>query len=375
MSYYFPTNEGQFIIERKKYEECKQLPAYVTKNNTPMLYKAIFNDPVTSFINNDPFVYDLSVLPNDFTRYRDPGKIEPNKIYGQIYENNNGVKVLIQGEYDSVMSTLAVLKAYPPARIPQGVEYEYDLLDDSGITNTIRYDSSVPKVAYTVAKDNIIILADKKKYSGSGVLIIAIDDVDPISKSKAKIILVNSNESDMYEEFGGKIDKTVEVNSETLFNNARKETQEESMMLFDVTTKSMYSVDIESQVTGTYYKIFVYLIKIKNLSTLPQLYEANKVQVYNVNKDKAFKETNSLRLFNYSDFINKMNDLGSSANIISKSSFKNTYNDFVNVRSRTIKTMYQLINSSDKILDKLFGQTSVPIVQPVFNDNYNIFNL
>ncbi len=371
MSYAFPVNEGQFIIERK---DCdgKSLPAYVTQKNTPRLYEAIFNDPLTQYINNDPFVYDLSIQPNNLTYYRDPAKIEPSSIYGQIYQNNNGIKVLIQGEYDSVMSTLDVLKTYPPNKITQGVYF--NILDGLPINSSSNDRKNVPKVAYTTAvNDQIIILENGKKYSGSGVLIIAVDESKPINKSNAKIILVNGNTTNMYEDFGGKIDKSVPVNIDTLFNNAIKETQEESMMLFQIVSRSNTTIEIESQESGTYYKLHVYLIRVKDINKLPQLYESNKLQVYNSNKDKAYKETNALRLFNYDDFVAKIQELGSSANIISKSSFRTTDNDFVNVRSRVIKSLTLLVNSPDKPLDKLFNQSISTSL--VFSSQYNIIRV
>jgi len=278
--------------------------------------------------------YPYTGVPSFLKPYVDPaGYITGPQKYEYRYQNQNGIDVVVRGTYDHIMSIIDVLNTYPPrvrdtGRNNDGTQY-LDIFDlkSKGPSRP----KSVPSVGITTKGDFIYAKVDRKTFSGSGTLLIVLGKDKKIDN--AKIILFRGRkDSREYAELGGRLDKlkSGEIADENiLFNNAKRESLEESMRLFNISKQSDSYVDIESM--GTYYRVYIYAFVFEDHTLLQQYYNNNKNVVYREHSSSfsdVNRETDNLELFDYNAFIgtdsnNKRTDVGGN----------------VKVKDRTIKVL------------------------------------
>jgi len=134
-----------------------------------------------------------------------------------------------------------------------------------------------------------IYLENNNTYSGAGVIVVE----DYYKKDGTKIpciVLVQNNLSQLYSDFGG----TYETKHGSLQKTAHKELQEESIGLFDITSKYFtHYVDIPA---GK-HKYRVYSIKINGINR--KCYHYNRNKIYHLIRNKihvpsSWRETSDI---------------------------------------------------------------------------------
>lgn len=319
------------------------VPQIITQDLFPNIYAldvpdAIFDD-----------TYDMYHfgLPSVLTESIDAAFVTGPQKYEYKYTNANGIDVVVRGTYNDVMSTIDVLNTYHPIKKDctksQTGNREYFELYGPGSQPT-----NVPNVPIVGTVNNgkhIYLKMDGKTFSGSGSLIMVFETGKPTTDAK---ILLFRGKNNYFQDLGGRIDKplpNVVVDVNTLFNNAKKETEEESMKLFTLTKPSNIFVDIESTTDNTFYRVYLYLFSMDNIKLLTNMYKDNKIQIINNfphNFDESYKETDMLALFDYNMFINKLATYNSTVFNTSSGSFQTIDGSNVNVRGRTMKVIAKL---------------------------------
>jgi hypothetical protein len=347
------------------------LPRIITQDLYPNIYRVTSNGPlpiIDESLDTYPYPYAHNPMPSSLTYGIDPKYVLPPQKYEYRYVNKNGIDIVIRGAYDDVMSTVDVLNAYPPLkRDPTSVHNNlpqtyYDIVTGKPLNANGKYQPKVPSVGISDRGDHIFVSMDNNKsYSGSGALIMVVTNGKPLTESK--FVLFRDVNTHLYQELGGRIDKPsgANVDTEILFTNAKRESEEESMILFKLNTKSPIFVDIESQENNTYYRIFLYVITMNNPAQLSLMYEENKAQVltnYSANFNEAYRESDKLDLFDYQTFINKLKTYGTSGQNVSSGIFMTTSGTNVNVRGRTIKAIYKFLNDG-VLADVINKQTPI----------------
>lgn len=292
-----------------------------------------------------PFVYQLITpsvqesysysLPSTMLPSVDPAYVTGPQKYEYRYVNDNGIDVVIRGTYVDVMSTVDVLTMHQPIKKP------CDELQKDG-SNIIK--KLQPKIQKINKGDFSYLNINGKIYSGSGIMIMIVESGDP----NVKFVMFRDSKTKLYQETGGKIDKiprNAVINEDTLFDNAAKETLEESVKLFDVKTKSKYFVDVESTTDNTFYRVYLYLLEINDIKRLPALYAENRhvmLEKYPEGYTESFMETDKLDLIDYIKFMKQHDYYDMDAKNISKGIFQGLYGESINVRGRTINAISQL---------------------------------
>jgi len=346
------------------------LPSVITQDAYPLMFP---DASYQSLYLPDELTQAVGLTQGIDPRY----ELQPVKMHKFKYTNNNGIDVEIVGTYNNVMSTVDVLNTYPPTKRDCNDDERFNLLFGTSTGKT-----NVPKVGVQKKGDHLLVTIDNKVYSGSGCLIMVVGAGVPFSVNNAKFVLfrdVNTS-NPLYQDLGGRLDEPkppAPVDRTILFTNAKKEAEEESMKLFNLTKESADYVDIETEDTNTYYRIYLYLFVTNNPNGLSKSYDANKSTIltnyYPSNFGKAYRETSALDLFDYQTFINKLATSGYGQYNISSSVFQKIDGSNVNVKGRTIKAIAKF--NSDKIFDKLFARTVVQRVDPVNSGGYEVISL
>lgn len=345
------------------------IPQVITQDLFPTVYA--FEVPTMNVNDMYSEYYDTLNfgLPRTITQYVDPAvnvsTITGPQKYEHKYVNSNGVDVVIRGTYNDVMATVDVLNAYPPikkncsnsdANANTNKKQYFELYGPgSGPEPTTMLPKSVGVTSASTLNDvnHINIKMDGKIYSGSGSLIMVAEQGKPMTD--AKFILFRDTNG-FFQDLGGKIDKpssNTPINKDILFNNAKKETAEESMKLFNITCESTIYVDVESTIDNTFYRVYLYLFVMNNINQLASLYDANRMQIltnFPHNYNESYKETNMLDLFDYNTFMNKLPTYNPMLYNTSSGVFQTVSGQQVNVRGRTIKVIAKL-QSENKFLE------------------------
>lgn len=297
----------------------------ITSNLFPLIYALD-----TPTITYEPIIYDAYDSYNlPLTASIDPAYVTGDQKYEYRYTNSNGVDVVLRGTYNDVMSTVDVLNTYPPKKTDCADKKEYFDLYGAKSKPSV---STVPEIGSINKGKYINIVQDGKTFSGAGALIMVVEDSKPLIE--AKFALFRSTFNGEYQDLGGNIDKLspgTNPDKNTLFNTAKKETEEESMKLFNLSNQSPHFIDVESTTDGTWYRVFLYVFKIDNINKLSTLYVHNKSLIlsdYALAFSDAYKETDKLDLFDYRKFIDSLKN---------HSDFQTTTGMFVKVRGRTRK--------------------------------------
>lgn len=339
----FVTNTGVSIT----------VPQIITQDLFPNIYALDVPEPIfDDMYDLYPNIYQFG-LPNVITRGIDPAYITGPQKYEYKYTNANGVTVVLRGTYNDVMSSIDVLNTYPPIKkecTNDDKKRYYDLYGPGSYYNTSTNVPNVANVPIVGAVNNgkyIQIKMDGKTFSGSGSLILVVETGKPLSE--AKIVLFRDSSNNMYQDLGGRIDKPNKaIDKDTLFNNAKKETEEESMKLFSLDYASPIFVDIESGKDNTIYRVYLYIFNFTNINQLSTLYDENKDQIlitYSGNFDESYKETNKLELFDYKTFMTKLASYNPTTYSTSSGVFQTLSGNPVNVRGRTLKVIDKLRSS------------------------------
>ena len=271
------------------------------------------------FFYFDPIKYDDEINNNNL--FDDTSIIKP-KISDYKY-NKNGIEVDLRGEFNNIMAILNSLEKCPPS-----LENQYNLLSKNTINAEIR-------------GDNMIVTIDKKRFSGSGSIILVYKNTDTLDN--AKFILFRNTKTNAYEDLGGKLDNSKIIDS-ILFENANKETIEESQFLFLLNKESDIYIDIESTLNKTFYRVYVYAFQINDLNDLKRFYDNNKVNILeNGDKfDESYRETDEIKLFGCNVFKENLSKYKNIYDNISYGNFKTNDDDFEKVSSRCINVINEL---------------------------------
>lgn len=297
--------------------------------------------------------------------YIDPKYAMPPKLYEHRYKNDQGIDVVIRGSYNDVMSTISVLNAYPPQK-HTGI-MEFDLRSGDLIDGT----KPIPLIGVQEKGKHLLVKIDNKVYSGAGSLIVLIDKNKPMTLDNAKIVLFRDAKTLQYMDLGGRIDNprfssnakvSPSVDKDILFKTAKNEAAEESMDLFKINTETDDYLDVESQVDNVYYRIYLYVVLVDNMNQLSTMYDQNKLKVmeeyFNMYKrNQSYRETDDLKLFDLSSFINKLKTYGVENTNISNGVFYSTDGVNRNVRGRTMKVISKL--DADNMFNKIIDSKKV----------------
>jgi hypothetical protein len=338
------------------------------------LYPNVFFNSSSDNVDNDnplstyPFPYRNYPMPSELTLYTNPNNYYPQR-YEYRYTNNNGIDISIRGSYDDIMSTVNVLRTYPPEK---NVSDERQMFD---LTHTPQSSSSnVPEVGVKYDGKHALISMDQKVYSGSGIVIMVVEKGRELQE--AKFVLFRGVKDNLYQEPGGKIDKppgNTKIGKEILFENAKKETLEETINLFQVNSESKIFIDLESADTNTYYRVFGYLCVMgkDDISRLSSMYDNNIKQLSSLSGlfDESYRETNKVDLFDYQTFRDKLSNYNLGVSNISSGIFQKIDGTFGKVRGRTINVINKLI--LDKKINEIFvaKNTYTPIINNANQSN------
>jgi hypothetical protein len=284
------------------------LPAVIEYDLFP---EVVYGDMVPDIYAD--FGYPYTGVPSFLKPYVDPaGYISGPQKYEYRYQNQNGIDVVVRGTYDHIMSIIDVLNTYPPRIRDTGRDTGRDK-DETQYLDILDLKSkgpsrpkSVPSVGIITKGDFIHAKVGGITFSGSGTLLIVLGGDKNISN--AKIILFRSKKDPKeYAELGGRLDKLKSgenADENILFNNAKRESLEESMRLFNISKQSDSYVDIESM--GTYYRVYIYAFVSEDHTSLQKYYNYNKNVVYREHSPSfsdVNRETDDLQLFDYNAFI------------------------------------------------------------------------
>lgn len=358
------------------------VPQIITQDLFPFIYS--LNDQPLPFVDHDiyPDVYRTYGLPSSLTASIDPAYVTGPQKYEYRYSNQNGIDVVLRGTYDDVMSTVDTLNTYPPLKrkCPESNEREYFELYGPGSVS--KKAINVSTVGQINRGKHIYIKMDGKVFSGSGAVIMVVNQSRPLTE--AKFILFRASSGGRYAELGGMIDKLqpgTTANRDTLFINAKKEVNEESMELFVLTNPSQVFIDIESTTDDTFYRVYLYLFVINNVNQLPMLYDDNKSEILSNlygRHGQAYKETDKLALFDYQTFINKLATYNINAYAISSGVFQDTSGNLVSVRGRTMKAIAQFVDKgliTDVINNNKITTASIRNAAPAPGNIFHTINL
>jgi hypothetical protein len=339
----------------------KQLPRLISGNSTPFTYgvRDMYNPLLVDMSNVYESMGNPASLPLSLTQSIDPRYPTEPQQYVQTYEEN-GIRVEIKGSANDVNQIMRVIRANPPQKLQQSNAHEWiDLtvpIDNEPLVTINRPLITIDK--FMRNSNNLIVTMNNRKYSGSGIMLIVCDELDHDLK-KPMICLLRSNQFNEWEDMGGKIDKAVKVCPDMLIKNAQKETFEESMKLFNVTSESKYFTDLRSGDSDQHYRTYCYLIKLSNPNELVKYFEQNMKHIYEIfttNGDlgRSYREMNSLALFDLNQMVSDLDKLGAIADSVQGSMFMTTDNKMVRVRGRAIRAIKQLKRES------IFDQLLVP---------------
>lgn len=322
------------------------IPAIITEDLFPAIYAADVPDIYYDGSFGYP-EYTYVGVPSFLKPYVDPGYVTGPQKYEYRYQNQNGIDVVIRGPYEHIMPVVDVLNTYPPSvqSTSEPSNNKKKLFDIFDLSQNSAKPANVPAIGVINDDNHIKVIINNKKYSGSGTLFIVFDNKSPLSIENAKIVLFNNPKKGRYEELGGKIDRLDKgkvPDENILFNNAKKESLEESMLLFNIANKTDNFIDIESN--GEYYRVYVYLFRLDNLRVIERYYAENKQYVYNSPiKNDSYRETNDLKLFSYGDLI---------ATIESSNTFR-IFGDgsYVKINPRTLNVLKQLKDTINNMIN------------------------
>jgi hypothetical protein len=347
-------------------------PQIITSDLFPHIYALDTPDAIIDErFDLYPNVYTDYGLPSILTPSIDPAYITGPQKYEYKYKNENGVEVVIRGTYNDVMSSVDVLNTYPPLKKECDTpKKKYFPIYGPG-SNPTPAPTNVPAIG--TKKDGQYIHLDMggKIYSGSGSLILVVQNGDPLDA--AKIILFMDPKTKQYQETGGRIDlpaANTKIDADTLFKNAAKETSEESAMLFSLSNQSQNVADVSSTLDNTVYRVYVYLIKLNNINNLSAVYDKNKriIRGYPAYFDESYTETSDLKLFDLKTFVAKLQSrtFGGTSNapeyfqdtngtqrlvrlrtmnVIANINSNNLFNDII--RNNKVSSVTETITSSD----------------------------
>lgn len=338
----------------------------LTAHNFPILYTYTSpKDIIENFHSQNEDLYNFSGLSSLLTRSIVPTYInEVTQLYEQKYVNKNGISVSISGSYNDVRSVLDILNSYPPQKQIDCNDKKYISLDQ-----TIQ---SLNKSINVIKNGkHINVKIDNKIYTGSGSLIMIIDKKNP---SRPKFMLFKDPKTKQCQDLGGRIDdpNTI-IDGSILFNNAKKETIEESMNLIQLENSSEHYVDIQSTLDDTYYRCYLYFIQVDDINQIKSLFDHNKYQVldnYINNFNESYRELDNIVLFDYYNFIKKLDTYNVHKYGISTGVFQSIDGTSEYVRDRTLQTISKLM--FDNVFEKIINNRQIHNLSILSNNN--LFN-
>lgn len=242
-----------------------------------------------------------AVIPTQLAqvRFYDPrtGKevanIAPYDRVSSTY-NNNGVNVEITGTQENVNKAINALNSFSTneqqpvntTNVQELYSLDVDLSEMSQESNSVQQ----PMIQSTTQTSNWTYIVNPKNpskillknsamdkpFSGSGLILFE-RNYKKNGVIEPTVILVQTQRG-LFEDFGGEIDKNIQLSNETLKHNARKETLEESQNLF-----AILNTDLERTVNGS--KMYIDLYDINNNANYRCYYlSINGIENYDVSQ-------------------------------------------------------------------------------------------
>lgn len=273
---------------------------------------------------------------------KDYGTMKEKDVFKYDYRNSNNVGVTIMGSFEDVVSVKAVLEKYNPPKLD--VENAKKILNESytvkffNKTSSVSFDQNQIGVSYD--KNHAIIEKDGLLFSGSGSLII-------FDYERPLVALFRSVETKQYDDLGGKIDRNINFKqdiNDVLFENAKKETNEESAELILLENKSKY-VDINSDKSNSIYRSYIYKVKTETSTTELKIEFQKKLQnIYsNLDKTPDYKETDDLEFFDLQYLKDYVKDFDPN---ISHGVVQTITGRLVRIRGRVLRVIKSMIRNN-----------------------------
>jgi hypothetical protein len=290
-----------------------------------------------------------------------------NKTY-----NVNGVRVKIRGDEPSIRSIINVLNTYPP-RAPtrindEGNEEFIDLnllgCDEEG------KDVDAPAVGMEKlsATDPHIaaIMKNGDKFSGSGTLMLVTDSNTP-TLDTIYVPLYRDTTSGHYSSLGGRIDMPdgsadKELTLNILYNNARRETREESADLIHLSSDgrtddtSRQYVDIDAGTSPHKYRAYIYYLRLPIDNTrFKTIYNENAVNARNMNFGASYLETDDVVFLSLSNLIARTSEIANTSSIstLEYGNYLTNAGMPIKIRGRTVRVLHALLRAEGTTRAKL----------------------
>ena len=251
-----------------------------------------------------------------------------------------------------------------------------NLLDTSSTTTGWSISNNPSVLGRSILTNN----ADKSKiYSGSGIILLE------VINSKFYLTLVKTKRN-CYEDLGGDISKDLDIDDNTLKNNAVKEALEESQGLLYIKSDlgqieglNRY-VDIEDG-NGFLYRCYLIVVRYAagKVCDLPQSYIRNKSTLgeFNAfnNLGADWNETFELRRFDFKPIVHQIIALPNVSKITSDIFINNEKGQQTSykLRARTVIALYKLIGAQPHSnFSKLLTDPVHSSVEVICNSNNGI---
>lgn len=277
-----------------------------------------------------------------------------DKIYKYDYANRNGVNVSITGSFEDVVLTKAILEQTNPQKV--NVEEAKQMMDrhtikilaDPNVSNKFKQ----KQIGVQYNKDHAILESDSILYSGSGSLLIF------NFPEGTYLALFRSSETKQYDDLGGKIDSKINFKqdlNDILFENAKKETLEESAKLFLLENRTKNYVDINSDKSNSIYRSYIYHLKPEQELTTRNMKIAFQKKLQDVYADLSskpdYKETDDIEFFDLYHFEEELKDFNPN---VSHAVLPTITGRLVRVRGRVLRVLHRFLNRPEQLV-KLYN--------------------
>lgn len=313
-----------------------------------------YNNAIVPLVFQPPPYFNLDPFNNNELVFDiDGSNITNTNIYTGTYTDHTGrILKLESTDYSIVYDAMELFKN-------NQIQLTQGLTPQTHITyNAPNPTYTLPPARLTVMDEHVLLHINNKSYSGSGSVIIVIDD-----NNESYIVLFKSK-TGFYQETGGRLDRQLierHINTSYvgLYENAKKKTYNESARLFELKTTSLIESDIITEHNNTLYKVYVYKCRVGNISDLKNIFNRNMKELAN----SSFYDTDSVDISFVN--INTMKDKCSALpqNITYNIQVSDYENNIITCRNRTINVLRQVL-----LPHIIIGSvaTNIPISLPPF---------
>lgn len=302
-----------------------------------------------------------------YTYTTDP--VTHRRIISKSFKINN-VEVSIKGDEPSVTAVLNTLKTYPPTGpvcLPNKAEEHKYIGFDDPCDIKLEVGEGAPEIGSITfgdfdRKDIIVLMPNGTKFSGSGTIVFIKTKNGKIYLPVFSYINPSSREIPKYESLGGMISNKINKTSNILYENAIKESLEESAGLFHISKDNNKNdqnrdyVDIDSNISNTKYRSYPYFINVNTLDDIKVPYDSNVIKIAKMNNVKNYdyyRETNDIQFIDFDIIMNNRENLKNGYNV--NFSVTNNGNFPVTISTRTRRVLGNLFTKYGDNLNKILS--------------------